>query len=153
MFEFPSKNIPRESSSISIFPRLPCVINGIVSESSGDQSATCEGKAKVLDENSVVKFAFSLSELAKLKMSGVFLRTLNSQWIQLEKNASYSYDSIVEELKTFHGLQAASIPIKFYNGCQEIAAGASFPWPENDVFINTSIGLAGGKGGFGSMLR
>ena len=93
----------------------------------------------------------SLSKLAK--MAAVFIKSFDAKWIQLERNISYSYETIVEELRTFHRLQDERLCFKFYNGCQEISPGFSCTWPENDVFINISISLVGGKGGFGSMLR
>nr|CAG4651550.1 EOG090X0OE5 [Simocephalus serrulatus]SVE94674.1 EOG090X0OE5 [Simocephalus serrulatus] len=74
-------------------------------------------------------------------------------WFQLEKQECLSHELLIKELRKHLGITSQHVPCKFFQGTHEIFPGSCNPWPENDAFIRTTISLAGGKGGFGSMLR
>nr|SVE73995.1 EOG090X0OE5 [Daphnia atkinsoni] len=57
------------------------------------------------------------------------------------------------ELSKHFGVARQNVQFKFFHGHNEILPGSCAPWPKSDTFVRTSISLAGGKGGFGSMLR
>jgi hypothetical protein len=86
----------------------------------------------------------------------VFLESCpsSSAWFQLEKQNDLTHEFLVNELSKQLGIvPVQNFPCKFFNGHHEILLGSCNPWPKTDTFVRTSISLAGGKGGFGSMLR
>nr|CAH0107330.1 unnamed protein product [Daphnia galeata] len=86
----------------------------------------------------------------------VFLESCpsSSTWFQLEKQNDLTHEFLVNELSKQLGIiHVQNFPCKFFNGHHEILPGSCNPWPKTDTFVRTSISLAGGKGGFGSMLR
>jgi len=87
-------------------------------------------------------------------MADIFIQSpISSVWFQLNKQSILSYEYITEELAKLDGVCARNFPFKLYNGSEELQPGSSSPWPQTDTFIRASVSLAGGKGGFGSMLR
>nr|SVE77412.1 EOG090X0OE5 [Daphnia lumholtzi] len=74
-------------------------------------------------------------------------------WLQLERQTLLSHDYLVDELSRHLGIARQNVQCKFICGHSQILPGSCDPWPQNDTFVRTSISLAGGKGGFGSMLR
>jgi len=75
-------------------------------------------------------------------------------WLEIDRNAYLSYDQITTELKKSQGIDKnCNVPFKLFYGRQEICPGTVTPWPLQDAFINVTLSLCGGKGGFGSMLR
>nr|SVE72120.1 EOG090X0OE5 [Daphnia similis] len=87
-------------------------------------------------------------------MADVYLESFpSSVWLQLEKQTSLSHDYLVDELSKHLGIARQNVQCKFSCGYSQILPGSCNPWPQSDTFVRTSISLAGGKGGFGSMLR
>lgn len=87
-------------------------------------------------------------------MADVYLESLpSSVWFQLEKQISLSHDFLIGEITKHLGVARQNVQFKFFHGHLEILPGTCAPWPKSDTFVRTSISLAGGKGGFGSMLR
>nr|SVE70856.1 EOG090X0OE5 [Daphnia similis]SVE72746.1 EOG090X0OE5 [Daphnia similis] len=92
--------------------------------------------------------------LSKHIMAYVYLESFpSSVWLQLEKQTSLSHDYLVDELSKHLGIARQNVQCKFSCGYSQILPGSCNPWPQSDTFVRTSISLAGGKGGFGSMLR
>nr|SVE85934.1 EOG090X0OE5 [Daphnia pulicaria] len=85
----------------------------------------------------------------------VFLESCSSStWFQLEKQNDLTHEFLVNELSKQLGITTVqNIACKFFRGHHEILPGSCNPWPKTDTFVRTNISLAGGKGGFGSMLR
>ena len=85
----------------------------------------------------------------------VFLESFStSTWFQLEKQNDLTHGFLVNELSKQLGITTVqNLAFKFFHGHHEILPGSCNPWPKNDTFVKTSLSLAGGKGGFGSMLR
>nr|CAG4642264.1 EOG090X0OE5 [Eurycercus lamellatus] len=71
----------------------------------------------------------------------------------LDRQSLLSYDYLAGECKKKHAITDLKFSLKFFHGHEEILPESIVPWPEKDVFIKSTISLAGGKGGFGSMLR
>ncbi|XP_057368744.1 UBL fusion protein SDE2-like [Daphnia carinata] len=87
-------------------------------------------------------------------MADVYLESFPfSVWLQLERQTSLSHDYLVDELTKHLGITRQDVQCKFFCGHSQILPGSCDPWPKSDTFVRTSISLAGGKGGFGSMLR
>ena len=87
-------------------------------------------------------------------MAGVFLESLSSAvWFQLEKQDFLTHDLLINELRSNLAITSENVPCKFFVGCTEILPGSCNPWPKTATFVRTTVSLAGGKGGFGSMLR
>lgn len=87
-------------------------------------------------------------------MADVYLELLTaSKWLQVDKEACLSYGALVLHARNHLGITSENVPFKFFHGQNEILPGTSSPWPTSDMVIKTTISLAGGKGGFGSMLR
>lgn len=85
----------------------------------------------------------------------VFLESCSSStWFQLEKQNDLTHEFLVNELSKQLGITTVpNFACKFFYGHHEILPGSCNPWPKTDTFVRTNISLAGGKGGFGSMLR
>nr|SVE92200.1 EOG090X0OE5 [Daphnia sinensis] len=87
-------------------------------------------------------------------MADVYLESFpSSVWLQLEKQTLLSHDYLVDELSKHLGIVRQNVKCKFFRGHSQILPGSCDAWPTSDTFVRTSISLAGGKGGFGSMLR
>ena len=87
-------------------------------------------------------------------MADVYLELLSSsKWLQIDRQECLSHELLIDNARKHLNMKSNIVPFKFFYGHNEILPGASTPWPETDTFIRTSISLAGGKGGFGSMLR
>nr|CAG4650698.1 EOG090X0OE5 [Sida crystallina] len=98
-----------------------------------------------------------------MKMAGVYMQScLSGKWLQIDisqhpnshRELQFSHEFIKQQFIDWHDISSPNVPLKIFHGIHEIRDGRPLSWSKNeDVFLNTSIPLVGGKGGFGSMLR
>ena len=86
------------------------------------------------------------------QMAAVYVKSISSgKWLQIHQNEIsdrlLTYDFIKERLFDWECVSSSDINVKVFHGSQEVRPGCPLNLSSQDVFLNTSISLVGGKGG------
>ena len=85
-------------------------------------------------------------------MAAVYVKSISTgKWLHIHQDEIsdrlLTYDFIKKRLFDWECVSSSDINIKVFHGSQEVRPGCPLNLSSQDVFLNTSISLVGGKGG------